>query len=63
MLCSKLFKDMVSDPDHKLAYLLPKKLESFKKLRKNRTFEVPKCKTDRYKNSFIVTYTRKYNDI
>jgi len=61
MLCSKLFKDMVSDPDHKLAYLLPKKLEK-KNLERKELLKYLSVKLNNIK-TFVVTYTSKYNDV
>jgi hypothetical protein len=49
-LCKKLFQSMC-DPSHKLHHMIPPK----RNLR-NRTYpeyETPKCKTERFKNSFM----------
>ncbi|XP_073228391.1 mitogen-activated protein kinase kinase kinase 3-like [Porites lutea] len=55
-LSSDLFNDIVLDINHKLAGLLPPKAEHHRQLRSNRKFNVPVCKTDRLKKSFIAMY-------
>ncbi|XP_073243562.1 uncharacterized protein [Porites lutea] len=52
-LSSDLFNDIVLDINHKLAGLLPPKAEHHRQLLSNRKFNVPVCKTDRLKKSFI----------
>ena len=52
-----LFNDIVLDINHKLAGLLPPKAEHHRQLRSNRKFNVPVCKTDRFKKSFIVSHS------
>ena len=44
-----LFKDIINIKDHKLV--------SLQELRKPKMFSVPVCKTDRFRNSFIVTHS------
>ena len=56
-LSSDLFNDIVLDINHKLAGLLPPKAEHHRQLRTNRKFNVPVCKTDRLKKSFIVSHS------
>ena len=56
-LSSDLFNDIVLDINHKLAGLLPPKAEHHRQLRSNRKFNVPVCKTDRLKKSFIVSHS------
>ena len=51
-MCKKLFKD-IENPEHKLFDLLPEKYNNTYSLRKNRKYVPPKCKTNRYKNSFF----------
>ena len=52
-----LFNDIVLDINHKLAGLLPPKAVHHTQLRSNRKFNVPVCKTDRLKKSFIVSHS------
>ena len=56
-LSSDLFNDIVLDINHELAGLLPPKAEHHRQLRSNRKFNVPVCKTDRLKKSFIVSHS------
>ena len=52
-----LFKDIVLDINHKLAGLLLPKADHHRQLRSNRKFNVPVCKTERLKKSFIVRHS------
>jgi hypothetical protein len=53
-LTTKLFKDIVNNPEHKLTDLLPPlNNDNSHFLRKNRKFNVPLHKTNRFRNSFI----------
>ena len=52
-LTERLFSDIVSNKDHALHSLLPK-VNCARPLRLNRCFNVPICKTNRFKNSFIM---------
>ena len=54
MLCEKLFSNIVSNPHHKLAELLPAENRNSYNLRHNRKFNVKRTKTNRFKNSFIM---------
>ncbi|KAK2574462.1 hypothetical protein P5673_000632 [Acropora cervicornis] len=56
-LSSDLFNDIVPDINHKLAGLLLPKAVHHRQLRSNRKFNVPVCKTDRLKKSFIVSHS------
>jgi len=59
-----LFNDIVLDINHKLAGLLPPKAEYHSQLRSNRRFNVPVCKTERLKKSFIVGHSlRMYTNM
>ena len=49
----KTFNNIVSDQSHKLHQLLPER-NNYRSLRKNRLFNIPRCKTERFKNSFII---------
>lgn len=51
--CFKLFRKIVSNPEHKLSDLLPSRAKITYNLRKSRTFNQFKVKTNRFKNSFI----------
>lgn len=60
-LSCKLFNDIVSNEDHKLAELLPPRTSSTTaRLRKRRTFEIPRLRTNRLKNSFIMHYAKNH---
>ena len=53
--CDKLFKEIMEDRNHKLHPLLPDpNTDAAYSLRTSRTFKLPKCKTDRFKKSFII---------
>lgn len=53
VLNDRLFKDIVENSSHKLSKLLPPRNTSTANLRKRRLFQLPICKTNRFKNSFI----------
>ena len=50
MLSQNLFDNIARNKDHKLAHLLPPKTAHTKNLQK------PTCRTDRFKNSFIIHF-------
>ena len=50
---SKTFFTRMMDPSHRLHYLLPKKKTMEQSLRKPKTYPGARCRTERYKNSFI----------
>ena len=52
-LCSKLFKDIATNNQHKLHYLLKRNTTNNFSLRKKKEFCLPKTKTNRFRNSFI----------
>ena len=53
--CGKLFKEIVEDPNNKLHPLLPElNTDTAYSLRTSRTFNHPKYKTDRFRNTFII---------
>ena len=52
-ICTHKFKSIMSDPNHKLRKLLPPVHKSNHNLRYSRTFTLPRCKTNRFKNSFF----------
>ena len=53
-LCSNTFDTIIKDPEHCLNRLIQFSGPSRYALRCNRLFVVPKCKTDRFRNSFII---------
>ena len=53
-LCSNTFDIIIKDPEHRLNRLIQFSGPSRYALRCNRCFIVPKCKTDHFRNSFIV---------
>jgi hypothetical protein len=60
-LTTKLFKDIVNNPEHKLTNLLPPlNNDNTHFLRKNRKFNVPLYKTYRFRNSFITYNSNKF---
>ena len=55
-LCNNFFHDILNDKSHRLHYLLPPLHKSTRyTLRRTRTFDVPKVKTNRAKNTFIIS--------
>ena len=60
-LCTTLFKQIVeSDGQHKLAGLLPARNDNERcHLRNRRMFSIPRVKTKRFRNSFIMHYADK----
>jgi hypothetical protein len=52
-LCTKLFNSIVSDPSNKLHHLLPPRQEAKYNLRHKREFDMPRLRTNRFKNTFI----------
>ena len=53
-LTTRLFKEILEDPNHNLHGLLPPMNETIRSLRQKRTFSIPRCKTKRYQSSFII---------
>ena len=56
VISSKTFAAIKEDESHKLHELLPKNNTGRNSLRNNRLFNLPKCKTERYKSSFIISH-------
>ena len=54
-LCKELFSN-IEQGDHKLSHLLQARSRRNYHLRSNRKFVVPDCKTNRYRDSFIISY-------
>jgi hypothetical protein len=60
-LCDKTFSRIVRDPDHKLHALLPPMTSECQyNLRNKRVFRFPRCKTNRFKNFFIISSAGRY---
>ena len=53
-ICESLFQTIVNDNSHRLYKLLPAPHESTYSLRRARSFNKPRFKTDLFKNSFII---------
>lgn len=53
-LCKKTFLSIANDPAHRLHNMLQSSGPSCYNLRCKRRFAIPKCKTERFKNSFLV---------
>ncbi|KAK2571107.1 hypothetical protein P5673_003666 [Acropora cervicornis] len=53
-LCKKTFSSIANDPAHRLYSMLPFSGPSHYNLRLKRRFVIPKCRTERLKNSFLV---------
>ena len=52
--CKKTFLSIANDPAHRLHNMLQSSGPSCYNLRCKRRFAIPKCKTERFKNSFLV---------
>ena len=60
VLCSKLFDNIVNDPNHKLKALLPPDYDNSRyNLRRPRHFNMPKLCTNRTRNSFIYAMSKQ----
>ena len=53
-LCSNTFDTIIKNPEHRLNRLIQFSGPSRYSLRCNRRIIVPKCKTDRFRNTFII---------
>ena len=53
---AKLFGEIYANQSQRLHKLLPSKYQPSYSLREQRTFIRPKCKTERCKNSFLLSY-------
>lgn len=60
VLCNRFFSNMIS-PSHKLNALVPPRNVLTYNLRTHATLLEPKCRTDRFSNSFVPAATRVYN--
>ena len=59
LICSKLFDQIVSQPNHKLKSLLPPSNNASYNLRKHRLVALPSLKTNRANDAFIISMVRK----
>ena len=53
-ICEPIFHSIVNDNNHRLYKLLPSPHESTYSLRRARPFNMPRFKTDRFKDSVII---------
>ncbi|PFX27209.1 RNA-directed DNA polymerase from mobile element jockey [Stylophora pistillata] len=60
ILCDALFDQIVRDENHKLHDLLPPRNKSTYRTRSQRYFKLPICKTNRFKNTFIMANSFNY---
>ncbi len=61
LVCEKLFKSVVSDPNKRIHYLLPDRNERSYNLRPERIFNIPMSHTNRVENFFIYAMCNKAN--
>ena len=61
-ICTRTFESIMSDTNHKLRKLLSPLYKSNYNLRRARTFTLPCCKTNRFKNSFFMASGRMVNN-
>lgn len=54
-ICNTLFTTIVNDKNHRLHQLLPPSYETKHNLRHSRSFNVPRWKTNRFKNTYIMS--------
>ena len=60
VLCSRLFDNILSDPNHKLKALLPPDYDNSRyNLRRQRLFNMPKLCTNRTSNTFIYAMSKQ----
>ncbi len=60
LLSKSLFNDIVTTKKHKLVNLLPVRPTTRHQLQNRRLFDTPVCKTERFKNSFIIGNSLNY---
>ena len=61
-ICKRTFVCIMNNPNHKLRKLLPPLHSSKYDLRHAQKFTLPRCKTNRFKNSFIMASSRNVNN-
>lgn len=59
-LCDKLFESIIRNPDHRLNTLIQKRHDTVHDIRNQRNFNLPQIKTNRTKNSFILSMCSVY---
>ena len=60
--CRNLFSNIIENDNHRLRELLPSANHPKHNLRRNRRFEIPRWRTNRFKNTFMMASTIKYNN-
>ena len=55
-LCKELFSVIVTQGNHKLSHLLPVRSQQNYNLRSTHAFAAPVCKTNRFRDSFIISH-------
>ena len=60
--CSNLFSNIIENDNHRLRELLPSANHPKHNLRRKRRFEIPRWRTNRFKNTFMMSSTIKYNN-
>ena len=60
--CSNLFSNIIENDNHRLRELLPGANHPKYNLRRNRRFEIPRWRTNCFKNTFMMASTIKYNN-
>ena len=60
--CSNLFSNIIKNNNHRLRELLPGANHPKYNLRCSRRFEIPRWRTNRFKNTFMMACTIKYNN-
>ena len=60
--CRNLFSNIIENDNHRLRELLPSANHPKHNLRRNRRFEIPRWRTNRLKNTFMMASTIKYNN-
>jgi hypothetical protein len=58
-LCEKLFREIEENEDHKLHVLLPETNKAVHNFRTIRKYNLPKIRTNRFKDSFILEYASR----
>ena len=57
--CSNLFSNIIENDNHRLCELLPSANHPKHNLRRKRLFEIPRWRTNRFKNAFMMSSTIK----
>ena len=61
LTCKRLFNEICLNLNHKLAHLLPNKIDILYYRRRHKTFNAVKCKTDRFQNTFVLSAERNFS--